>query len=184
MADLAIARRWATAFLDLAAEEGKIDELGSELSKTWAAFEGAGAGALSNPVFTYEERREVLDAILKKGKITGLTANLLRLLLEKGRFGLLGDLAELYRTNADERAGRMRVVVETAFPLTPQLEGEIRASLEKVTGRSVVLEPTVDASLIGGLVAHVGDKVYDASVRTRLRELSHRLTSSQVPAEA
>ncbi|MCO4744279.1 MAG: ATP synthase F1 subunit delta [Proteobacteria bacterium] len=184
MANLATARRWAQAFLDLAAEEGKIDAMGAELASAWSLFEGDATNALSNPVFTQDERRKALDALIAKGKISGLTANLLRLMLEKGRFGLLGDVAAVYRENADERAGRVRVVVETAFPLTPQLEGEIRSSLEKVTGRSVVLEPLVDPSLIGGLVARVGSKVYDASVRTRLRDLSHRLTSSQVPAEA
>ena len=184
MADLATARRWATAFLDLAAEDNRIDELGAELSAVREAFAGPGLYALSNPVFTLDERRAALDAILSKGSVGGLTANLLRLMLDKGRFAILGDVVDVYLANADERAGRLRVVVETAFPLTAQLEGEIRAALEKATGRTVVLEPRVDESLIGGLVARVGSRVYDASVRTRLRELQHRLTSSQVPAEA
>lgn len=184
MADLAIARRWAAAFLDIAAETGSIDALGAELAAVDSAFRGAGIEALSNPVFTHAERREVLDAILKKAKVGGMTANLLRLMLDKGRFAILPQVVQVYQANADERAGRTRVVVETAFPLTPQLEGEIRAALEKATGATVVLEARVNESLIGGLVARVGSKVYDASVRTRLRDLQHRLTSSQVPAEA
>ena len=65
MADLAIARRWATAFLDIAAEDGKIDALGAELAAIEEAFRGPGLDALSNPVFTHAERREVLDAVLK-----------------------------------------------------------------------------------------------------------------------
>ncbi|TNE90053.1 MAG: ATP synthase F1 subunit delta [Deltaproteobacteria bacterium] len=184
MADLGIARRWAAALLDLASDEGKIDELGAELAAVTEGFGPAGIDALSNPVFTQDERRVALDAILKKAKVGGITANTLRLMLDKGRFALLPQVAEVYRANADERAGRTRVVIDTAFPLTPQLEGEIRAALEKATGSTVVLEARVNESLIGGLVVRVGSKVYDASVRTRLRDLQHRLTSSQVPAEA
>ena len=70
MADLATARRWATAFLDLAAENNRIDELGAELSAVREAFTGPGLYALSNPVFTLDERRAALDAILSKGSNT------------------------------------------------------------------------------------------------------------------
>ena len=151
MADLATARRWATAFLDLAAENNRIDELGAELSAVREAFTGPGLYALSNPVFTLDERRAALDAILSKGSVGGLTANLLRLMLDKGRFAILGDVVDVYLANADERAGRLRVSTDVA-PDRPRrsrlARGCVRADRDRVTRdpRSSLLLPRPPAA--------------------------------------
>ena len=187
MADRTIARRWARAFIDLADEADKIDPMGEELQKALDAVqtgEGQALQVLSNPIFTHDERRNVLDRILGEIKLQGPTANMLRLLLDKGRFAELPAIVELYTDLADERAGRERVVVETAQPLTPQLEAEVRAMLEKVTGKTILLDARVRPELIGGLVARVGSKVYDASVKSRLHTLKNRLIAHQAPADA
>ena len=187
MADRSIARRWARAFLDLAAEQGRIDALGAELQSVLATLssgDGIALRVLSNPVFTQAERRAVLDHLLGQMKLQGTTANLLRLLLDKGRFDQLTAIAELYANMADEAAGRERVIVETAHPLTPQLEAEVRAALEKATGRTVLLDTRVRPELIGGLIARVGSKVYDASVKSRLNDIKNRLIGHQAAADA
>lgn len=187
MADRAIARRYATAFIELAAESRQIDALGADLGKALAscrANQGQLLDLLANPVFTLDERGAVLAAVLPRLGLNPLTANLLRLLLDKGRFGLLAEVVEAYEAFADERAGRVRVHVKTAEPLTPQLEAELRMALEKSTGKSVLLASSVDPSLIGGMTATLGDTVYDASARARLERLRQVLLSTQPPAEA
>lgn len=187
MADRAIARRYARAFIDVAAEQGSIDTFGSDLHRVLdASRSGASAlfRTLSNPVFTKQERKAALDAILPRLSVHPLVRNLLHLLIDNGRFAALADIAEIYGELADERANRARVLVETAEPMTPQLEAEVRAALERVTGKQVVLETRVNPELIGGVVAYVGGKVYDASVRARLQDIKQRLISAQLPAEA
>ena len=101
----------------------------------------------------------------------------------RGRFGALPELVEIYHQQSDELAGRLRVQVTTADPLSDALENDIKAALEKATGKQVVLDTSIDASLIGGLVARVEGRVYDASVKNRLEALKHRLITGQV-AEA
>ena len=187
MADRTIARRWVRAFIELAAEQDLVDRLGADLALLGEIAQSDGQllfHTLCNPVFTLDERRRVLDAVLAKLELHQLTANLFRLMLEKGRFETLFDLVSQYADEADARSGRVRVVVETAEPLTPQLEVEVRAALERVTGKTVSLETRIDPTLIGGMVARVGDTVYDASLRTRLQNLKHALISAQLPAEA
>jgi F-type H+-transporting ATPase subunit delta len=187
MADRSIARRYARAFIDLAEEAKEVAQAGSELTKaleTLRSSDGALLDALSNPVFTLEERRGVLEQVAPRLKVGHLTRNLLFVLLEKGRFRLLPQVVELYNGYADEKAGRARVLVETAEPLTPQLETEVIAALQQVTGKHVLIETRVDPSLIGGMVARVGGTVYDASVRTRLQNIKQRLLSATTPAEA
>jgi F-type H+-transporting ATPase subunit delta len=187
VADDAIARRYATAMIEIAAEANAVEAIGNDL-ETFANLLQANdhllGAALASPVFTVEERSAVLDVILPKLGLNPLTANLLRLANDKRRFALVPAMAEAYATLADERAGRARVVVQTAEPLSPQLEAEVRAALESATGKTVVLTAEVHPELIGGMVAHVGGTVYDSSIRTRLEQIKSALLQSQLPAQA
>lgn len=185
MADRAIARRYAKAFLELAEESGKVDTIGAELDRILGGDHGGPLyAALANPAFTLEERRAVIDAIAPRLGLSQLTKNLLCILLEKGRTSLLHEVVGQYREFADEKANRVRVTVEAAEPLSPALQGEVKAALEKVTGKAVVMDVQVDPSLIGGIVARVGGRVYDASVKTRLELIKQRLLSAHTPAQA
>lgn len=186
MADRSLARRYARAFIEIAQESNRTDKLGEQLSAVLGAFRAHDAmllNAFSNPVYTVTERTAVLEDVLPKLGLEKDLANLLRLMLRNDRMSLLPEVVDSFIELADEAANRVRVVVETAEPLGPQLEAEVRAALEKVTGKTVLIQTRVDASLIGGLVARVGGKVYDASVRNRLQTLRQTLLSASV-AEA
>jgi len=183
MADRAAARRYAAAFLSLADELGQVEALGKDLDTALEAAradDGVLLRVLGNPVFTADERRKVLDALLPQLGLQAMTVNLLKLMTDRGRFGALPDLVSIYHQQADDLAGRVRVQVTTADPLTDALEKDIKAALENATGKSVVLDTQIDASLIGGLVARVEGRVYDASVKSRLEALKHRLITAQV----
>ncbi len=187
MADTAIARRYAKAFIELAQERQIVDQLGNELTKTITALQsgdGALFDALANPVFTLDERKAVLAAVLPRLRPHALIQNLLSLMLDKRRFDALPDVIEAYLEMADESAGRVRVTVETAEPMSAQLTGEVVAALEGVTGKKVNLETAVQPELIGGIVARVGSRVYDASIRTRLETVKQALLNTQMAAEA
>jgi F-type H+-transporting ATPase subunit delta len=187
MADRSIARRYARAFIELAEEAGAVEAGGADLDRALAAVRAHDdqlLQPLSNPVFTHEERSGVLQAVVPKLGVGALTRNLLFVLLDKGRFGLLPEVVQVFHEFADEKAGRVRVLVQTAAPLTPQLETEVIAALEKVTGKDVIIETQVDERLIGGIVARVGSVVYDASIRTRIENIKQRLLSTRTPAQA
>ena len=183
MADATIARRWAVALLALASEDNAVDQVGDDLERFLDLVEangGAAGAALGSPVFTVDERRRVLDALIPSLGLHPHAANLLRLVNDKRRVPLVRDIVASYRDLADARAGRARVTVETAEPLTPDLEREVRAALESVTRKQVVLRSVVRPELIGGLVARVGDTVYDSSVRTHLARIRQALLTSQI----
>jgi len=186
MAERSLARRYARAFIEIAEESDDVQKLGDELGKaltTMQAHDGMLLGALSNPVYTVAERTRVLEDVLPKMSLSATVQNTLRLMLKNNRMSLLPFVVDEYQRYSDERAGRARVVVETAEPLTPQLEAEVRAALEGVTGKTVLIETHVKPELIGGVVARIGGKVYDASVRNRLQQLKKALLSSEI-AEA
>jgi F-type H+-transporting ATPase subunit delta len=187
MADDAIPRRFARAFLDLAVETKQVDPLLADLRRVLQAAQlddGALIKTLSNPMFDRDERRGALAAVLAKVSVQPLVRNLVGVMLDKGRFGYFPQVVRFYESMADEAAGRERVVVETADALSPALMAEIREAMQRVTGKVVALETRVNPHLIGGMVARVGDKVYDASIRSRLEDIRQQLIQAQLPAEA
>jgi len=182
MADGSIARRYARALVALGQEEGGItDQLTSELEAivtTLQANDGQLFQALCHPALSPNERKAVLDTVLPKLKAHALLQNFLRLVLEKQRFSFLPAIAADARAQADTLANRARAVVTTASSMSASMEKEVKATLEKATGKEIILESKIDASLIGGMVAQVGGKVFDASVKTRLGELRQQLLDS------
>ena len=68
----------------------------------------------------------------------------------------------------DEKKGVIRGRVTTAIPLSPGDEEMIRSSLAEQSGGDIKLEFAVDASILGGMVLHMGDRVLDASLRAQL----------------
>lgn len=183
MAERSLARRYARAVIEIADENGAVQAIGTELNSALSTFHAHNnmlLDALSNPVYTVAERARVLDEVLPRMSVSTTVQNTLRLMLKNNRMSLLPMVAEEFQTYADERSGRVRVIVETAEPLTPQLEAEVRAALEQVTGKTVLIETQVKPELIGGVVARIGGKVYDASVKNRLETLKSTLLSSSV----
>ena len=69
----------------------------------------------------------------------------------------------------------MRVQVTSATPLDSAVEGRLQQALAKQTGKTVILEKSVDPTLVGGIVSQIGDVVYDGSVRTQLDNLKQQL---------
>lgn len=178
-----IARRYAQAMAEVAEPEGLMETVGRDLEAFSALMERDGGSlgdALASPVFTTEERRAVLEQLLPKLSLHRLTANLLHVVNDKKRFSLLPAISRAFRDLADARANRARITVQTASPLTPELERDVRAALERATRKSVILTTEVRPELIGGIVAKVGDTVYDSSIRTQLDKIKQALLAAPV----
>lgn len=196
MHESTVARRYAQALIEVAAEMGAIERVGNELNSFAELLDRDGGDlrrALCTPLFTRDDKSAVLAGLLPRLGIAPLTSNFLLLLNEKGRLASVAEVARRYATLANERAGRVKVEVTTAEPMTPQIEAEVRATMEAATGKQVILVAKVDRSLIGGMVASVNGKVYDSSIRTRLEMLKQSLlqndaglagAQSPSPAEA
>jgi F-type H+-transporting ATPase subunit delta len=172
-----VSRRYARALFGIGVDRGTFEQLGQELSDLAALWTASGdlRQALENPVFAPAEKRKVLEQLLSRMSLGADLGKFLLLLLERRRISLLPGIARAYREMADAHAGRVRAQVTSAQPLSPAETDRVRRSLEQRTGKKVILDATVDPSLIGGLVARVGDLVLDGSVRTQLASLRQRL---------
>lgn len=187
MADASLARRYAQALVDLAQESNAVDPIGQELVSFKDVLDLSGGAlriALSNPGLTIDERRVVLGTVLGRLTLHPYVRNFLRLLADKSRFFVYDQIVSSYLDLADSLAGRQRATVTTARSLGVLTRLQVEQTLSKATGRRLVVTYQVDPGLIGGMVAQLGDKVIDASVRARLNALQNELLRGGRAAEA
>jgi F-type H+-transporting ATPase subunit delta len=172
-----IGRRYARALFELAAEEGRYDEVGAELARVAASLKADPelVAVLRNPVTSKEDKLRQADALAKALQVSPMVANGLRLLAERSRLADLPDLEHVYRELADAKAGRLRAKVISAVPLSEESAKAIAKILAGPGAPQVVVERSVDPSILGGVVAQVGSKVYDGSLKTQLSELGRQL---------
>jgi F-type H+-transporting ATPase subunit delta len=172
-----IAKRYARAFFGIAREDGLYEKYYLELTLFSSIIKESKdlKELLLNPVFGQDEKRAVVDSLLKKTDISNVTANFLRLLVDKRRIGILPDIESCYRKFMDEALKKIRVDVKTAFPLSAELSEKLQKRMEELTGRKVEMAVTEDASLLGGIVVGVGDTLYDGSIKTQLHNVRNLL---------
>jgi len=169
----AIARRYAKALVQLAAEEGAVERFHGELARVEAVFSAHPelGSLLSNPAYGIEAKLDTLRDVASRLALSDTIRNFLLLLQERNRMTCLGAIFSNYSVLADELSGVVRPVITTALPLDEARTAEIKAALEKSTGKKVILKLEIDPSLIGGVVTKIGDKVLDGSVKTQLTRI-------------
>jgi len=172
-----VSRRYARALFSIGVDRGNFEQLGKELDAVADLWIGSPElrEALANPVFKAAEKRAVLQSILPRVAPTADVQKFVLLLLDRRRLPAVANIARAYREMADLHTGRVRAQITSAQALSPAELNRIRDSLARRTGKHVVLEASVDPSLIGGVVARVGDLVLDGSVRTQLVTLRAKL---------
>ena len=165
-----VSKRYAKAFFDVAGEENKYEEYYHELRHFSAVIEENTKlkEFLLNPVFEKADKKSVVDKILSKFELSFSTVSFIRLLVDKGRIGGIGEIEGKYRILMDDALGIAKVQVKTAFPLTPELFVRLKQGLESLTGRKVEMQVEEDASLLGGIVVRVRDRLYDGSIKMQL----------------
>lgn len=166
----AIARRYAKALVQLAAEESAVEKFNGELSRVAALLEASPelSAIFSNPAYGIEAKKEILKDVIGKAGLSTMVGNFLQLLLDRSRIAFLPQIAASYSSFADELSGIIRPVLTSGMQLEAGQVEEIKTALARSTGKQVVLQVEVDPALIGGVVTKIGDKVYDGSVRTQL----------------
>jgi F-type H+-transporting ATPase subunit delta len=172
-----IARRYAKALFTLASEGGRVEAWSDALQTLKAAVEGSPdlRDVLSNPVYSREQRRAIVERLASALSLDREPTNLLYLLAERNRLGHLAGLVDTFRDLADAHLGRVRARVTSAVPLDPAAVSAIAEKLAAATHAKVIVDRAVEPALLGGVVAQVGSVVYDGSLRTQLEDLRQAL---------
>ncbi len=165
-----IARRWARAVFEIGKETGSVPRLEADIAAFAETWSGSAelAGVVDNPLVPEASREAIIVEIAGRMGLSDAAKNTLRLLARKRRLAALPDIARQLARLADEDQSVVRAEVTSAAPLSEAYLDCLRAALEKATGHKVIVTHKQDASLIGGVVTKLGDRVIDGSVRARL----------------
>lgn len=168
-----MARRYAKALLSIGEEERRLDALTREVRSLGDAVASSAElrSLLASPVIPQEGRRAVMEQIAARLGLSPSVRSAALLLTDRRRGAALPEVAAALEALVDERAGKVKAEVSSAAPLSDAQALQVQSALERITGRKIALSRKVDPALIGGVVARVGDRVFDGSVRTRLEQL-------------
>jgi len=171
-----LGRRYAGALIDIGIKDGRAEQYGGQLEAAAALLgEGEVSKTLLSPLFADAFKLELIDTAVQELKLDAPVANLLRLMLEKRRLGIIGDVAAGYGDLLDQQLGRTRATVVSAVPLDGASLARLRVLMQRKIGKRVEVTTRTDPSVIGGLRVDVGSKVYDATLVNHLARLRERL---------
>ncbi|WP_104491103.1 F0F1 ATP synthase subunit delta [Paracoccus denitrificans] len=169
----AVAERYASSLFELALEEKSVAKVEAGLSSFEAMLAGSAdlRRLIESPVFAAEEQEQAVSAILDKAGIGGLAGSFLRVVARNRRLFAVPGMIDAFRRIAAEHRGEVSAEVTAAHALTAAQQAELKAALKSVAGKDVVINVTVDPSLLGGLVVKMGSRQIDTSLKTKLNSL-------------
>lgn len=168
---------YARALVAAAQAEGELERVADELFGLARALEQSPelADALTNPGVATPQRLGTLEELLA-GRAHPVTLGCALMVVQAGRARELAAIADATARLAAEEAARELAEVRTATELTEAQRERLAQALSQVTGKTIDLKLVVDPSVVGGVVARVGDTVIDGTVANRLDDIRTKLT--------
>ena len=177
----AAARSYAKALFALAKERGRTETVDRELETVVATVTGDAElrTVLIRPWISADAKRKLAAEIATRLSVSPLMRDFLALVASRGRADQLGAILSAFREAMDRDLGRARARVRTAIALTGDERAALQAKLARALGsQHVVLEESVDSSLLGGFVAESGSVIIDGSLEGQLARIRRRLGQS------
>lgn len=167
---------YARALFEVARAEGTLDEVEDELFRFARSYESSDSlrNALTDEHIPAEKRQAIVEDLLG-GKTTTTTIQLVSMVVGSGRSRDIPAIVDSLVARASSAKQLDVAEVRTAVELTDDQRARLKAALENATGKSINLKTIVDPSVVGGVVATIGDTVIDDTVRTRIEQLKSRL---------
>lgn len=176
--DTLIAERYSDALVEIA-KEGKLtyEKISTDLN-TIASILSQSKDLnefLVNPLISVDDKKDIIEKVFT-GEIDVLILNLLKLLVDKNRFGVFPQVLISYNSALDDINNISRISVISAVNMTDELKNKLITKLEEKLKKKVVLDLAVDSDIIAGLVIRIGDDVIDMSLKHKLEDLSKSIT--------
>jgi F-type H+-transporting ATPase subunit delta len=172
-----LAKRYAKALVAIGTEQNALEKYGEDLADLISMVDASKdfRELLINPVFTKEDKKQIAGQILERMGTDRMVINFVNVLIDRKRIDQLAAIEEAYREQVDNIRGITRGEVTSAEAITEEELDRVTDALSKITGKQVLVTTKVDPYLIGGLVARVGDMVFDGTIRTQLNQLKESL---------
>lgn len=168
---------YARALLEAAKDAGENKKISEDLRSLATLIDSSNdlRTLLNNASLDRNARDAILKEILMTIGASKLVYKLLYMLSERSRLMLLPELVRDYSRLLDLESGILAGELSSAIELSSDEVERLASAIAKRAGRKIHFEQKVDADLLGGFVARVGGKTYDASLRTQLNRLRDEL---------
>ncbi len=172
-----IAQRYSDALVEIA-KDGKLTyskiSTDLELVKNTLVQSKDLDEFLVNPITSIEYKKEIIDRVFS-GEIDGLIVNFLKVLIDKNRFSVFGEVLNAYNKALDRVNNISRIQVESAVEMTEDAKNKLKEKLETKLKKNVVLDLKINPEIIAGLVIKMGDNIVDVSLKHKLEDLSKNI---------
>ncbi|HOD75941.1 MAG: ATP synthase F1 subunit delta [Syntrophorhabdaceae bacterium] len=177
MISQSIAKRYAKGLFNVGEKNGKYKEYQAEIEGVLSVLdkEERLKRAIVLPLVEVEKRKEVLSDVMKSLKISSPLASMFTMLLEKNRMGYLNLIRDVYNDLVDEKEGRVKGTLWTAFPVSDEIKVKIEKELGTRLSKKVTLAVQEDKNLIGGVKVAIKGTIIDGSVKRQLHTLQENI---------
>jgi F-type H+-transporting ATPase subunit delta len=166
---------YASALLQVAKAEGSLSTVEDELFKVARTIEANDQllATLTDQAIPVDRRQGIVEDLLG-GKASPITTALVSFVVGAGRGRDLPAIIDALVEQAAEERQEAVAEVRTAIPLSEDQRTRLADALGRATGKHVSVKVVVDPSVLGGVVARIGDTVIDGTVRHRLEQLKEQ----------
>jgi F-type H+-transporting ATPase subunit delta len=176
-----IAARYATAVFDLSNDAKGVKALESDLNALSAALDGSAdlSALITSPLYSRDQQGSAIGAVAKKMKLSKIMTNTLALMASKRRLFVVPQMIVALRALIADQKGEVTADVVSAKALTKAQSDKLAKTLKASVGSDVIINASVDESLIGGLIVKVGSKMIDTSVKSKLNALQNTMKEAR-----
>ena len=167
---------YARAILEIARAEDLIPQVEDDVFRFARALEGSDdlRVALTDPALPVDRRLAVVEQ-LTAGKILPLSTAIIGMVIAAGQVNDFSAIADRFVELAAGEREHEVAEVRSAIPLDDAQVGRLAAALGRATGKSIEVKVIVDPTVLGGIVAQIGDTVIDGTIRHRLEQMKAQL---------
>ncbi len=177
-----IAGRYASALFELTQELSDQDRqiLAADM-QTFSQMLDASSDLqklVKSPIIGAEQQEAALLAVLDRAGFHALSRNFAGLVVRKRRAMFMADIIKQFAALMAASRGETIAQVATAVELTEAQIDEIRTVLSQSLDKAVIVEASVDPSLIAGMVVKAGSRMIDGSIKTKLNSLQQAMSEA------
>ena len=171
--------QYATALADIALEQGAAEPVRKQLEDFGAAYSESAElrNVLANPAVERAAKHGVIEKLVARLGASRVVRNFLFIVVDNQRTHLLPEILQAFEDVLRQRQGVAEAEVTSAAELTAPQKTQLQQTLERLTGRKIQANYSLDPALLGGAMVRIGDTIYDGSVRNRLNQMRARLAA-------
>ena len=182
MIENVISKRYAKALSGSIADEDSLKRALGNLKDFGDAFETDRQleRFFLHPGISEAKKNKLVSHVCDRLKAENVVRNLLALLIQRRKILFLKNIADYFESVVDHRLNQIRVSVISAHPLTDENIEKLKVGLNRILGKTILIETSEDQTLIGGIQLQVGDQVADATIKNRLAILKRTIEKEEV----